>query len=104
VEGIDISKIPVSEAHDHDFDPIVCCEQLINEWTDCPVIELNKDKACYIPSLDKVQMPGARTFFKDQEFYSVLFHEMTHNAASVIMPHRVGRVLFLMLPRCRYAA
>ena len=79
VEGIDISKIPVSEAHDHDFDPIVCCEQLINEWSDCPVIELNKDKACYIPSLDKVQMPGARTFFKDQEFYSVLFHELVHS-------------------------
>ena len=79
VEGIDITKIPDSEAHDHDFEPIVFCEQLINEWTDCPIIELNKDKACYIPSLDKVQMPGARTFFKDQEFYSVLFHELVHS-------------------------
>lgn len=65
VEGIVANKIPENKSHDHDFDPIAACEQIIQFWTDSPVIKLNKNKACYIPSLDNVHMPGARTFFQD---------------------------------------
>ncbi len=79
VEGIDPDKIPENTAHDHDFDPIASCEQLIQFWFDSPVIKLNQKKACYIPSSDEVHMPGARTFFQDEEFYSTIFHELCHS-------------------------
>ena len=79
VEGIDPDKIPENSAHDHDFDPIASCEQLIQFWSDSPVIKLDQKKACYIPSLDEVHMPGARTFFQDEEFYSTIFHELCHS-------------------------
>jgi antirestriction protein ArdC len=79
VEGIDPKKLPENENHDHDFDPIGAADRVVEEWTDCPTIELGKPQACYIPALDKVQMPNPRTFFNDAQYYSVLFHELTHS-------------------------
>lgn len=79
IEGIDPAKIPTDESHDHDFDPIGECDQLVEFWEDSPSIELGKNKACYIPLLDEVQMPNPRTFYKDEQYYSVLFHEITHS-------------------------
>ena len=79
VECIDPSKIPSGESHDHDFDPIASCEQLVEFWEDSPKIKLGCNKACYLPSLDKVEMPSPRTFYKDEEYYSVLFHELLHS-------------------------
>jgi antirestriction protein ArdC len=78
VEGINPDKIPENKSHDHEFDPIASCEQIIEFWCDSPVIRLNKKKACYIPSLDEVHMPNPRTFFKDEEYYSTIFHELCH--------------------------
>lgn len=78
VKGIDPNKIPEDKSHDHDFDPIDNCERLIEFWYDSPDIVLGKDSACYIPSLDEVHMPSPRTFFRDEEYYSVIFHELTH--------------------------
>jgi len=82
VEGIDPAKIPADESHDHEFDPIAQCEQLIEFWEDSPTIELNKTRACYIPSLDKIEMPNPRNFFQDEEYYSVLFHEAVHSTGN----------------------
>ncbi len=79
VEGIPESKIPDTTAHDHDFNPIAACEELVERWTDSPAIEIDKEKACYIPSLDKVQMPSPRTFFVDEHYYSTLYHELIHS-------------------------
>src|SRR5690606_1096653 len=67
-------------------------------WQDIPKIESGKAQACYIPSLDTVQMPNPRTFFKDESYYSVLFHELTHstghrkrtNRHSHFSDHRFG--------------
>lgn len=78
VEGIPEDKIPKDESHDHNFDPIGECEQLIEFWEDSPTIELNKAAACYRPMYDTVEMPNPRNFFADEEYYSVLFHECCH--------------------------
>ncbi|MDA2925424.1 hypothetical protein MYX65_12400 [Acidobacteria bacterium AH-259-L09] len=32
-------------------------------------------------------MPPAELFQSSEEYYSTLFHELTHNAATRIMPH-----------------
>jgi antirestriction protein ArdC len=79
VEGINPDKIPENNSHDHEFDPIATCEQLIEFWCDSPVIKLDKKRACHIPSLDEVNMPSPRTFFQDEEYYSTLFHELVHS-------------------------
>lgn len=78
VEGIPANKIPDTTAHDHDFNPITACEQLVRRWIDCPTIETGKDKACYIPLYDKVEIPSPRNFFEDEHYYSTLFHELVH--------------------------
>lgn len=36
------------------------------------------DKACYIPASDSIRMPKRETFTKRDEYYGVLFHELTH--------------------------
>ena len=78
VEGINLSKLPQLQSHDHDFTPIEACENIMANWEDKPVIETGKSQACYIPSRDIIQMPDSRTFFEDTQYYSTLFHESVH--------------------------
>ena len=77
-EGIDPKKIPDTEAFDHDFNSIAAADRIIYEWKDCPKIEWNSDHAYYSPSLYTVYMPSQRSFFHDEQVYSVLYHEHTH--------------------------
>ncbi|RKD90825.1 ArdC family protein [Mangrovibacterium diazotrophicum] len=86
--GIDESKIPSSEAHDHDFDPIEQAEQVIECWTDCPEIRFDQSHAFYSPSGDYIGMPNPRTFFKDEQYYAVLYHECCHATGHI---NRTGR-------------
>ena len=79
VEGIDPAKIPSGESHDHEFDAIGTCDELVEFWEDSPKIELGCRKACYIPVLDKVEMPSPRAFYQDEQYYSTLFHELVHS-------------------------
>jgi antirestriction protein ArdC len=79
VEGIDPAKIPTTDSHDHDFDSIGECDRLVEFWKDSPTIEFGYHKACYVPSTDTVKMPNPRTFFEDEKYYSVLYHELTHS-------------------------
>jgi len=87
-EGIDESKIPAIEAHDHEFDPIGQAEQLIEFWYDSPEIRLNQTHAFYSPSGDYIGMPNPRTFFCDEQYYSVLYHECCHATGHI---DRTGR-------------
>jgi len=75
-EGIDESKIPSTEAHDHDFDPIGQAEQLIEFWSDSPEIRLNQSHAFYSPSGDYIGMPNPRTFFQEEQYYNVYFMKL----------------------------
>lgn len=79
VDGIEESSIPSVEAHDHEFDSIDEAERLVKYWGDCPEIKFDQSRAFYNPSLDFVGMPNPRTFFKDEQYYSTLFHELVHS-------------------------
>ncbi len=79
VEGISTDRIPNDDKYDHQFNPIETCEQLIESWNDIPQIKLGKNSACYFPSLDEVHMPDPKTFYKDEEYYSTIFHELVHS-------------------------
>lgn len=41
-------------------------------------IEYGGDRACYIPKLDKINMPIAKTFNSTEDYYSTALHELTH--------------------------
>ena len=44
-----------------------------------PLIEHEEQRAFYRPSDDKINMPETDSFFSDEEYYSTLFHELTHS-------------------------
>ena len=62
-----------------EFEDIKTCEEIIEAMPNKPEIEFTGDKACYIPSLDKVKMPEKVQFHKEEEFYSTFFHELVHS-------------------------
>jgi antirestriction protein ArdC len=51
-------------------------------------------KASYAQDSDRIQMPPFESFETVEDYYSVLSHELTHNAAWLIMPHRTGLMMF----------
>ncbi len=78
VEGINPAKLPQLQSHDHEFNSIQACDNIMDNWIDKPDIEMGKSHACYIPSRDVIQMPDPRTFFTDSGYFSTLFHEAVH--------------------------
>lgn len=79
VEGIPASKLPANEQHDQDFDPVGECDRLVELWNDSPKIVQGAEYACYVPAIDTVRIPNPRRFFKAEEYYSTLFHELVHS-------------------------
>jgi antirestriction protein ArdC len=51
----------------------------VEEWKDSPYISHNAEYACYVPSNDTVRIPNPRRFFKGEQYYSTLFHELVHS-------------------------
>lgn len=45
----------------------------------CPISEELSNKACYIPSLDKIIIPMKQQFVNGQKFYATLLHEIAHS-------------------------
>lgn len=72
------------------FSPIETCEQVVSEMANPPAIESNANAAFYRPSSDSVHMPSPERFEKAEEFYSTLFHELTHATGHKSRLHREG--------------
>lgn len=53
-------------------------ELLINNY-DCGIQHIVQDRACYIPSLDKINMPVKEQFTNYHAYYATLLHEITHS-------------------------
>ena len=57
-------------------------ERIVSQYTERENLLLAHectDQPCYIPTRDKVSMPMRETFHSNQDYYSVLFHELTHS-------------------------
>ncbi len=61
-----------------EFSPIEACENIISEYVGMPVVN-KSDRAFYSPSQDVFGMPSKESFHSVAEYYSTLFHEMTHS-------------------------
>ena len=67
--------------------PLEQCETIVNSMPNPPGFEQDS-RAFYRPSTDTVGMPARSAFDSVEEFYSTLFHELTHSTGH---PSRVGR-------------
>jgi antirestriction protein ArdC len=59
--------------------PIEACEQVVDGWLGKPTIRNGGHIASYSKVLDFVQMPERTCFDSVEEYYSTLFHELTHS-------------------------
>jgi antirestriction protein ArdC len=63
------------------------CEAIVSGMPNAPA-RTQSDRAWYRPSTDTVGMPARNLFNSSEEFYSTLFHELTHSTGHA---SRVGR-------------
>ena len=88
-EGIPAERIPAQEARR--FDPIEACQRIVDGMPQRPEIRHTTEaRAYYRPSTDSVTMPLRESFHSAAEYFSTLYHELTHYAAFRIMPRRDG--------------
>jgi antirestriction protein ArdC len=66
---------------------IEACEAIVKQMPNAPNIE-QSNLAWYRPSSDSVGMPSKNLFATSEEYYSTLFHELTHSTGH---SSRVGR-------------
>jgi antirestriction protein ArdC len=67
--------------------PIEECERIVRQMPNSPAMEQD-GRAWYRPSTDTVGMPSRNAFNSAEEYYSTLFHELTHSTGH---SKRVGR-------------
>ena len=67
--------------------PIEECERIVRQMINPPGMQQD-GRAWYRPSTDTVGMPARSAFNSAEEFYSTLFHELTHSTGH---PKRIGR-------------
>lgn len=84
-----LQVIPVAPPDTHlDIPAIDLCEQIVDAWSTRPTIKHDGDKASYHKVLDYINMPSRNAFESGEEYYSTLFHEMTHSTGH---PKRLNR-------------
>ena len=61
------------------FQPIECCEKVVEGMPNRPEIRHKEARAYYRPSEDFVNLPKQELFESPEEYYSTAFHELTHS-------------------------
>ena len=81
-EGIPAEKIPAQEARR--FDPIEACQRIVDGMPQRPEIRHTTEaRAYYRPSTDSVTMPLRESFHSAAEYFSTLYHELTHSTGAL---------------------
>jgi len=57
---------------------IAACETIVRAMPDAPAIREGGSRACYSPDTDRVSVPAIGAFTTPEEYYSTLFHELSH--------------------------
>ena len=94
VEGIE-RKDEQRVAHD----PVEEAENIVNLYMTSenhPTLEREKtsDRACYSPVMDRVRCPEIGQFKEISEYYSTLFHELTHSTGHKSRLNRLTETAF----------
>ncbi|KLU02217.1 Antirestriction protein [Rhodopirellula islandica] len=81
IDGIEIPDAPHDLSDAEPFEPIIEAERIVAGYQDKPSIEHDGgNRAFYRPSTDGVHMPKPEKFESPENYYSVLFHELTHSS------------------------
>lgn len=78
VEQVDGLTLPELE----EFKPnaqLTECENIVRNMVNAPEINHGGDRAYYLPSADKIQMPLLERFKNSEAYYGTLFHELGHS-------------------------
>jgi len=79
-ENITIPKDDTPKIPDLEFTPIRACENIVAHMPNKPqIVHDNVKRAYYRPCDDLVHMPSREKFVSVEEYYSTLFHELTHS-------------------------
>jgi antirestriction protein ArdC len=89
-EDIPPDKIPVQNGIQREHCPITEAENIVAAMPKKPEIRHGGGRACYSPALDCVNMPQPEQFQTGQDYYSVLFHELTHSTGHESRLNRKG--------------
>jgi antirestriction protein ArdC len=73
--GIDTPR----EQHKQAFQPIGRREALVTSMPQRPTLHHGEPRAYYRPLVDAINMPRPEVFDSPEEYYSTLFHELTHS-------------------------
>jgi antirestriction protein ArdC len=84
IPGLDMTP---SDGPKNTFNAIEACERVAAGYRG-PDVKHGYNRACYMPGFDKIEMPSRETFHSPEEYYSTLFHEMTHSTGH---PSRLKR-------------
>ena len=74
--------------------PIENAEKIATDYAEREQLLLERntetDKACYVPALDIVRLPKMSQFEVIEQYYSTLFHELTHSTGAKQRLNREG--------------
>ncbi len=77
--GLPVSPASDTQNPDTHIDAIDNCEAVVKAMQNPPTINHGSGIACYRPSSDVISMPDRAKFTSAEEYYSTLFHELTHS-------------------------
>lgn len=84
-EGI---EAPLEDEEPHVFEPIEEAARIVTGMPDPPIVVHGGNRAYYRVADDVVAMPQPKSFEIPQEYYSTIYHELTHAVGS---PKRLAR-------------
>jgi antirestriction protein ArdC len=86
-EGINLPRAVFERNKRSEFEAIESAETLAESMPNAPGFE-QSDSAYYAPSRDVIGMPARSAFTHPAEYYSTLFHELTHATGHANRLHR----------------
>lgn len=75
--GSDIEGYKEGEKYEHNT--IEEAEEIVRKYQEVPIHHHNNNRAFYSPTEDYINVPDLSCFPIAEEYYSTLFHEMTHS-------------------------
>lgn len=62
--------------------PLKICDDIVSGYPNPPKLRHGEARACYIPTLDLVNVPRMSSFKRPEFYYSTLFHELVHSTGA----------------------
>jgi antirestriction protein ArdC len=78
VFNLEQTDIKVEEEVKNDLKPVEKCENVVSNYKNKPKIEQGLNP-CYSPKDDIVYIPEIKSFLGVEEYYSTLYHELSHS-------------------------